>query len=326
MSIEVVCAADNRFIMPLTMTLRSAAAYASQDIRAFVLTTDIDAAAKRRVETACASLSRPLKIEWVDVDDAYLRDVPRGLSHLSRATYLRLTIGRLIPANVSRVIYLDCDVLVSADLSPMWELDLDGNVIGAVRDFLTPLVGQENSLGYCNASLGIASNKPMFNAGIMLMDLVEFRRQDIEGQCLAFILKWKDQIRSADQDALNAVLHDHWNEIDYRWNMQPAGIRVITSGGFLTDDQRRHLNEVEPAILHYVGADKPWNSGMRSTCCQQYVDFLGSSGFYGPVSFRLWQAKRLMVCVRRAATNRLAAYKTTRLRESQPPAAEVGTV
>lgn len=146
-TIEIVCAADERFAMPLAVTICSAAANCSRPVRVFVLNTDLSDRSKKQIERACARSKNAPRIQWVDAGKDYMRDQPLGLAHLSRATYLRLGIGRTLPAGVSRAIYLDCDVLVTGDLTPMWETSLNGNIIGAVRDFMTPIAGQENAFG-----------------------------------------------------------------------------------------------------------------------------------------------------------------------------------
>ena len=33
-----------------------------------------------------------------------------------------------------KVIYFDCDVLVNLDIRELWDIDLEGNCIGGVRD------------------------------------------------------------------------------------------------------------------------------------------------------------------------------------------------
>jgi lipopolysaccharide biosynthesis glycosyltransferase len=316
-TMNIVCAADERFAMPLAVTLCSAAANSSLPMRAFVLNTDLSDRSKRAIESACSHVDRPPTIQWVDADKNYMRDQPVGLQHLSQATYLRLGMGRMIPADVDRVIYLDSDVLVVKDLKPLWEMDLHGKVVGAVRDFMTPLAGASNALGYCIADCRIASDHVMFNAGILLMELKQYRDQQVEAQCVAFLQKYRDQVQSADQDALNAVLADRHELLDFQWNVQMGAWNNFKQHPSLSDAERNRVREVDPSILHFSGAGKPWNSGLRSGYCQMYVDKVNQTRWYGTAGFRYWQAKRLASCVRTIAVNRFASFVSSRNRRAK---------
>ncbi len=303
--------------MPLAVTLCSAAAKCSLPVRAFILNTDLSDKTKRNIETACSNSNCPPALQWVDADRNYLRDQPVGLQHLSQATYLRLGMGRMLPADVTRVIYLDSDVLVVKDLLPLYETALDGKVVGAVRDFMTPVAGQHNALAYCLAETGILPDHPMFNAGILLIDVVAYREQEIEAKCLAFLDRWRDEIKSADQDALNAVLSDNWKQLDYQWNVQMGGWQAFKQSPVLGESERQQVREAVPSILHFSGSGKPWNSGLRSPHCQVYIEHVNQTGWYGQTGFRYWQARRMAMCVRTAAVNKFSSFMANRKRNSQ---------
>ena len=48
-------------------------------------------------------------------------------------------IGSLLPDNVNKVIYMDCDVLVLKSLRSLYEYPLNNNIMAAVHCFLTEL-------------------------------------------------------------------------------------------------------------------------------------------------------------------------------------------
>lgn len=305
--INIVCAADERFAMPLAVTLRSAAANCSRPVRAFVLNTELSEKTRRSIENAIACGSRTPTIIWLDAEHDYMSDVPVGLQHLSHASYLRLAMGRMLPPDVERVIYLDSDVLVVKDLVELWDTPLEGRLVGAVRDFLTPVAGRYNALEYCLAETGISPMHPMFNTGVLLLDLEAYRAKEVETRCVDFLHRWRDQLRSADQDAINAILHDQVKSLDLKWNVQVGGWGPFKTCAVLSDTERQAVREVEPAILHFSGAGKPWNSGLRSPLCKVYLENVDRTGWYGQTGFRLWKAKRLAICVRTGALNRFDA-------------------
>ena len=316
--IDIVCAADERFAMPLAVTLCSAAANCSRPVRAFVLNTELSKKTRQNIERARAAGPAAPQIIWVDADRNYMRDMPVGLQHLSRAAYLRLAMGRLLPAHVDRVIYLDSDVLVMKDLADLWDTPLEGKVVGAVRDFLTPIFGRENTLQYCLAETGIDPSHPVRNSGVLLMDLAAWRTQGLEQQCVDYLQRWRDSVRSADQDAINVVLRDLIKPLDFKWNVQVAGWEPFKTSPLLTDAERKALVEVEPAILHFSGSDKPWNSGLRSPLCRLYLDYVKQTGWYGQTGFRFWKARRFVVCVRTGLINKFDSL-VAKLKPSMTP-------
>jgi len=301
--VTIVCGADDRFAMPLAMVLRSAAMNCSRPLHAHVLNNDLTENSKRKIEKACERAT----IHWVNVDPSFMSDTPVGLPHLSKATYLRLAVGKLLPADLARMIYLDCDVLVVGDLAALWDTDLHGNIIGAVRDFMTPAIGQSNALGYCVQAHNLNPSAPLFNAGVMLLDLAAYRAGGIEAECIRFLDRWRNEIRSADQDAFNAVLADRWLHLPFRWNVQVSAWKGFRQGSALSMEEQADARTTEPAVLHFSGAMKPWNSGLRWPECQRYVQEVRDSGWYGPAGFLLWKTRRTAACVRNSLHNRMAA-------------------
>ena len=47
------------------------------------------------------------------------------------AVYYRLLVPHLLPPEIERVVYLDCDTLVINSLAPLWEMDLHGMAYAA---------------------------------------------------------------------------------------------------------------------------------------------------------------------------------------------------
>ena len=66
--------------------------------------------------------------------------VPPG--HITQAMYYRYLFVDLLPKSVKRLIYLDADIICKDDILPLWHTDLQGRVLGAVRDW-----GEDRSCG-----------------------------------------------------------------------------------------------------------------------------------------------------------------------------------
>jgi lipopolysaccharide biosynthesis glycosyltransferase len=185
------------------------------------------------------------------------------LHHVSKVTYTRLLIPWVFPATVSRVLYLDADLLLLDALGPLWETDLDGAVVGAVSDeFMVPAINAG-----APGSEGVPQVRDYFNAGVLLIDLSLWRQKRVSEIALEY-LRRHPQSPYSDQDALNVACDNLWTKLDPRWNFQhhPITGKFNQRISDLRPDQR-------PFIVHFVTARKPWYSGVRSPNAEFYDAF-----------------------------------------------------
>lgn len=158
-------------------------------------------------------------------------------------TYARLFLGRLLP-EVDRVLYLDSDLLVHADVTQLFSLDLDGRLLAAFTGGETQYT---NDWPFMKGE-GIRGETPYFNAGVYLMDLELWRRQDVLTQCLEFGCKHRDAIKGADQTLLNWVVRGNHIPLANHWN------QLVPPGASLPPDA-----DGQEAIFHFFGQPKPWD-------------------------------------------------------------------
>ena len=70
--------------------------------------------------------------------------------------------------------YLDCDIVVTGDISKLWEIDLGENMIaGVVEGFIA---GTKEFREYAQKAVGVDPDK-YINAGILSINLDKFRLQ-----------------------------------------------------------------------------------------------------------------------------------------------------
>ena len=101
-------------------------------------------------------------------------------THIHYATFFRV--------QEDRVLYLDCDMIFTQDLSPLFEVDLGGFGIGAVVDRPTTTDG--------------------FNAGLMVID-TDWWRQHKVTESLFDLTKEHHQNVYGDQGILNLYFNSH---------------------------------------------------------------------------------------------------------------------
>jgi lipopolysaccharide biosynthesis glycosyltransferase len=167
-----------------------------------------------------------------------------GGLHGSRMTYGRLVLPELLP-HLSRVLYLDADLLVRIDLHRVFSTDLGGHALGAVATS-----SFESSLdGSLASAWGVSGDTPHFNAGVLLMDLDQWRSQRLTERTLAFVSRHASNLRSHDQSALNFVFHSRFKPLPRRFNVcvEPWNQQTQPAAG----------------IIHFIGSPKPFDPGAR---------------------------------------------------------------
>jgi lipopolysaccharide biosynthesis glycosyltransferase len=153
-------------------------------------------------------------LEFVPVDDSIFRGTTLGPGK-SYMAYCRILLPRLLKA--SRLIYLDCDVLVFRDLSELFEHELlPGKVLAAVRDSETPSLGDDSQI--VADAMKLPAQGAYFNSGVMLMNLDELRKQNFVQCSVDFLQTWSGRYRFWDQSAINFLLHDQIDELPEHWN------------------------------------------------------------------------------------------------------------
>jgi lipopolysaccharide biosynthesis glycosyltransferase len=239
-----IVSVDGTYSDAAAVAIASLARHAPGDLEVWLLTADVTPAQERLLRRA----ARSARLFHRRLTPAEL-SLPVCSDYITAATFGRLYLGEILPETYSRALYLDADVLVLGDVRELWELDLRGHVVGAVVEPTAPTLGSERGLQHV-AELGFDPELPYFNAGVLLVDLDEWRRAEIGRRAIEHIRRLTPVLM--DQDALNAVLVGRWIEIDPIWNLTEYWFRNEKR-------QARFADVLERArIVHYVGRKKPW--------------------------------------------------------------------
>ena len=165
----------------------------------------------------------------------------------SMAMYHRIYAGHLLPPELSKVLYLDADLLVRRSIEKLWNMDLADYYLAASAmsgsmkkpDFVAKFGGR------------------YFNSGVMLINLDRWRADDVAGGCERVLAERPEDIIYWDQCLLNFTCRP-WLEIGIRYNFYyGVGERWANR---LFGLSRREFRDIaaHPAIIHFVGENKPW--------------------------------------------------------------------
>ncbi len=224
---------------------------------------------------ASASKTASFEVVVLPVVNAYA-DVPIR-ENITAATYLRYQLPEILP-DLKKVLYLDFDTIINADLSPLFDTDVGGVPLAAVPDFAQLLGSREwpdyrvvyegNPYifrDYIEKVLGIGNleSLPYMNAGVLLINLDEWRKRRLGERVVGFLAKHR--LKYPDQDSLNRHVSGNFVRLDARWNAQAlcAKRREALLPKLIGEKQAdwaaiRHLWFRDPWIIHFAGANKPW--------------------------------------------------------------------
>jgi lipopolysaccharide biosynthesis glycosyltransferase len=268
--IEIAFGCDAGYLQPLTVAVVSVLAHARDParLRFWLITNSLDEAALLSLRAVIEENGAQLETRK-PVSEVAIEEMPLG-EHFTAATYYRLLLPRVLPITVSKLIYLDSDVIVRHPIEELWEADLGQWSTAAVFN-PRPL----NWLG-----LGLRREKDYFNAGVLVMDLNRWRAEHIPERALQFAAEFPGALPCADQDALNHVIAGAWKRLDLRWNQQSKFFQHSASYlrvSWLALWRARSA----PFIVHYSTSEKPWHTDNEHPWRELYFEQLDRTAFRG---------------------------------------------
>lgn len=240
--IPIFFAVDDGYIPFLAVALQSLIENSSKNYyySIKILYTNIEEENKQKISKY---KKENVNIEFVDLN-YYIKKVKDKLytrDYYTKTTYFRLFIPNLYP-QYDKAIYLDSDIVVLGDIAELYNVNMGNNLIAAAPDDViqTTKVFQE----YVEKVVGVADYRNYFNAGILLMNLDEFRKFNFQEKFLYLLETIKFTV-AQDQDYLNRLCKGKVKIIDKAWDRMPIAI----------DD----MKEEDIKVIHYNLAYKPWH-------------------------------------------------------------------
>lgn len=291
----VLCAADDRYVKPLTVMLHSAAQNLRNAslIHAIVLDGGIGESSWVGIQESLANL--PIRLYQIRPGLQQVRDLNIS-HHITHTAYLRLLAGRLLPTSIDRAIYFDSDLLIQDDISKLWQMELGDNFALAVPDIACPFVDARHancnfrkSSPYFSAVSPVRNWKQLqldpsayyFNSGMMILNIKRMRDETIESSLLKCLRDNQKFVWCWDQYALNVVFAQQWQPLPLHWN---AGAHLFefpdeTFSPFHVDDFRRAKQR--PSIIHYTTEWKPWDYRNSHPLRELFFEQLDQTAFAG---------------------------------------------
>ncbi len=169
--------------------------------------------------------------------------------YFSKEAYFRLLIPEILNA-FSRVVYLDCDLVVNRDIADILPPDMEDKLLGAVRDqFDLPMSK------YITEQLCLKAEN-YFNSGVLVFNVSRWNAEKTTEKCFAYIKTAQpEKLRFVDQDVLNVVCADRVLYLDEAWNYYRYA--VVSPDPIYRPFVERMGERFY--LLHFTSEMKPWS-------------------------------------------------------------------
>lgn len=249
-SISIVLAPDDNYAQHAGVLMASIVANASSNSKVsfYILCDNISEENKRKLSEIDAG--KPYEVNFIHINPDDFEGFPAS-DYITVSTWYRMKSSTLLPAEVSRALYLDCDIIVNSPLDEIFEMDFEDNYAMVVLDCWWKKF---------NKRCGFEKNFKYFNAGVIMMNLDKWREDKIEEKIFSFLKDDPKRLEMLDQTVLNTLLAGRVKMLKMKWNMQytPAYLEESCLWGLKKEYAQAYRN---PSILHYVNDYKPWRAG-----------------------------------------------------------------
>ena len=226
---SIILATDNNYLIQAETTIKSILTH-NTDVCIYVFNNDIAPEWFKLLNVKLASANS--QIINIRVDKNMFTSYKTGET-INYTTFFRYLIPDLVTSD--RALYLDCDLVVTGDLSELFNMDMEEKPVAAVA---SPYAWESDPYG--------------FNAGVLLIDNRMWRSHSYISQLLKLTEEKQAEVAMADQSILNIFFQHNWKEIDSTYNYL-VGLDYNYRAAELS-----RLENSLPKIIHFAGIHKPW--------------------------------------------------------------------
>ena len=248
-----------------------------KDIRVFIISTGIAEGSLSKFKSIANKFGRSVEIIELNESSKYfdigIQDDTFDISKMGR-----LLVGELLPKDVDRLLYLDCDIVILQSIHGLYNTELGENIIAAVEEpTVLERVRYEIRLDY---------EASYVNAGLLLIDLKKWRENNLGEKIISYSKSIWDKSLFGEQDAINGVLRWKIKKLppkynffsNYKYFSYNAFIKIYGASLSYT---KKDLKEAKrrPVVLHFAGDERPWVIGSFNPYKRAYEYFKQKTPF-----------------------------------------------
>ena len=189
----------------------------------------------------------------------------------SLSTYGRIFLPDLCDAD--RILYIDCDTLVIGRLDDLYSINLEDYAVAGVQDIVALNIRKQVGLDYGDRYI---------NAGVSLINLDYWRKNNGQKRCLDFINAYDGKVPFEDQGTINGVFRGHIKIVSPKFNMMNPLLDYSGSQIAAYMDIENYYSDAEVKIaksdirlVHFTAGYylRPWFENSNHPYRQIYKDY-----------------------------------------------------
>lgn len=279
MAINIVYSLNDKYAFGAGCSIKSLCSntHSTEDIIIYILFSELSEDNIAKFKQLSEECSVNICMKKINPERYIANDCLYSVNYLTFEMYFRLFIADILN-NEEKALYLDCDTVITGDILELYNEDVSEYILGAVYDY--PNILRTDEL----KKIGIVK-ETYFNSGVLLMNLKEFRDNDVLKKALDYLGQNKT-LKCPDQDALNTVCYGKVRFLDERWNFQWG--HCIDKFIFLNEEEANKYKKVLDKffLLHFTSPKKPWNS----FACPKLGAYFWKYALYTPFQEELFES------------------------------------
>lgn len=244
----------------------------SEEIHVHLLSVNISSKSQKYLTDIAEQFGRTVHIYPLDnINERF--DFEFDTRGFDVSALSRLFIASILSKTVSKVIYLDCDTVVTDSLLPIWQEDLGDCLVGAVIEPTVPLQIKQQ--------IDLAKHDKYFNSGVLVIDLKKWRQENTEETLLRYYQSKGGNLFACDQDTINGALKGCIKPLAPRYNFftnykyfrYGQLVRMVPEYKIFSKQEFADAKRY-PALLHFLGDERPWKNGNYNPYREYYEKYL----------------------------------------------------
>lgn len=285
--VRVAFVADDSFVDFLGVAINSIIENASKErfYDILVMTSDISEENMEKL------LTLEKRRENISIRFVFIDKWIESMNFVVSENYNKFTFYRLllpdITESMDKILYLDADIVVNADVASLYDIDFDGNAIVGTYDVqIAAWQNYDSGMRAYFHALEVGESGRYVQAGVLLFNLDWMRKNGIMHK--AIMRGCQDKFIFNDQDLINIYFRDSIKLVNLKWNvlnLSEDGIENCKK--YLNAQQRKEYEDarIHPCIVHYTGKSFPCY-GENGDFAQLYWSYAKHTPFYDALMSR----------------------------------------
>lgn len=273
MKLNVVFSSDNNYVAYLKTAIVSLLDNnkSFDDIVIHILSNNINQESQSSILDLVNAYDR--KAVFYDLSNIRERLGNLKVETISLSSFSRLFIADILPDNIDKVIYMDCDSLILNSFEELMSLNIDNYLLAGVEDIV--------DFSF-KTRLNIPDKAKYINAGMFLMNLKKFRNENATARIKQFIHNFKGEIPHHDQGTINAlfyeqilILHPKYNCMTPFFYLNSKKLKKLYNMSEYYSDKELLEATKSPVFVHFTPffITRPWVKNCEHPLTSEYLNY-----------------------------------------------------